>query len=153
MQSFRSFHFRAREKLSRKCCWCFSFPSPQLPAITFVWIKGLFSPSLPPPPAPAALALQALLVRERIQAALCLDLGCLGVGRHSGQVHFFTFRRNQAAAFIPVRGGGGGGLLIVMLHCAWRVLLRKLFNFNLLLRSHPAPAQGCGGDIIRCETD
>lgn len=56
---------------------------------------------------PAALALQALLVRERIQAALCLDLGCLGVGRHSGQVHFFTFRRNQAAGFIPVRGGVG----------------------------------------------
>lgn len=115
--------------------------------------RAFFPLSAPPPPPPAALALQALLVQERIQAALCLDLGCLGVGRHSGQVHFFTFRKKSGRWFHSSPGRGGGGLLIVMLHCAWRVLLRKLFNFNLLLRSHPAPAQGCGGDIIRCETD
>lgn len=91
-----------------------SSSSPQLPAITFVWIKGRFSPLCL-----AALALQALLDRERIQPALCLDLGCLRGGETLGQVHFFTFRRNQATGFIPVRGvcvGGGGGLLIVMLY-------------------------------------
>lgn len=39
----------------------------------------------------AALALQALLARERIQPALCLDLGCLGCGETLGSSSLLPF--------------------------------------------------------------
>lgn len=67
-----------------------SSPSPQLPAITFVWIKGRFSLLCP-----AALALQALLDRERIQPALCLDLGCLGCGEMLGSSSLFYLSKKS----------------------------------------------------------
>lgn len=114
--------------------------------------RAFFPLSAPPPPPRQPWLSRPSWSGKEFRQPFVLTLGVWGWGDTRVKFTFLPFEEIRPLLSFQ-SGEGGGGLLIVMLHCAWRVLLRKLFNFNLLLRSHPAPAQGCGGDIIRCETD